>query len=84
MSKDWTELSAYHLTDPEVSDIAKAQNRIKCLLHDLHTYMCLLWLTRNDSLHKADADLKDSIRDTVQAEIRHYYQNQNLILFEDP
>ena len=46
---------------------------MKLLLHDLHTYTRLLWLTES----------KESVRTTTQAEIRHYYQRQHLIQFED-
>ena len=83
VSKDWTELAARHLTDPEVCDISKARNQMKLLLHDLHTYLRLLWLTHNDSLHKADTKSKESVRTTTQAKIQHYYQHQHLIKFED-
>ncbi len=31
VSKDWTELAACHLTDPEVCDISKARNQMKLL-----------------------------------------------------
>jgi hypothetical protein len=79
----WTGLASRNVNDPSSVDTQCAHQRLRVTIRALYQYTRLLWTTRNAALHSCDPEATETIRNTVNADIRHYYQHRELIQFED-
>jgi hypothetical protein len=83
LSLPWTRLASRKPLDDDTQDLKRGTQRIHVTLQALHTFTRVIWMARNDMLHK-HAETSVSLKYSAEsAEIRHYFADPLLFPAKD-
>ena len=79
-SKKWSQLSECHMVSADaLPQKADGSRRMSTILLRVQGFINLIWLGRNETLHKQSKDEETKFMSLEAAEIRHYFNQPHLL-----